>query len=79
MKSVNMSFSELVIKLPIVMLLVAFCILTLALTGFWLDYYKFHTLPILTAIGAITGTALGFILTWSVIRYGHKKKEGQNE
>ncbi len=78
MKSVRMSFSEFIIKLPIVMFLVAFCILTLALAGFWLDYYRFDTLPMLTAIGTITGTILSLVLTWQVIMY-RRNKEGQND
>ena len=74
MRSVNISSREFVIKLSVVVFLVAFCIPTLALTGFWLDYYKFDTLPMFITIGAISSTILALVLTWRVIIYGHNKE-----
>lgn len=66
-----MSSRELLFKLGGVVFLVAFCILLFAMIGFWLDYYKLHTVPIFTVLGAVGGTVLAFFGTLRIIVYGH--------
>jgi hypothetical protein len=51
----------------------------LALVGFWLDYYKLSTFPLLTIAGIILGTFVAFIGVIQIIFFGHKEggKEGE--
>jgi len=70
---IDMSPSEGLVKMVITMLFIPIPILVFALGGFWLDYYKLDTLPILTAIGAALGTFIAFIGICRIIIYGHKE------
>ncbi|OGO23231.1 MAG: hypothetical protein A2144_09205 [Chloroflexi bacterium RBG_16_50_9] len=65
--SSGMTFSAGLVKLVITVFIVPVPILALALVGFWLDYYRFETLPILTIIGALLGTLLSFIAVYRII------------
>ena len=51
-------------------------VIGLALTGFWLNYYKLGTLPLFTAMGAVAGTIVAFIGVVQVVVFGHKEGEG---
>ena len=72
--STEMSVSEGLTKLLITIVFVPIPILSFALGGFWFDYYKLDTLPILTAIGAALGTFIAFIGVCRIIIYGHKRR-----
>ena len=72
--STEISLSEGLIKLLITIVFVPVPILSFALGGFWLDYYRLDTLPILTAIGAALGTFVAFIGVCRIIIYGHKRR-----
>lgn len=67
----EMSGPEGLMKLVFVVFVVPVPILALALSGFWLDYYRFGTLPILTTVGAVLGTLLSFIAVYRIIVCGH--------
>jgi len=73
--SIDMSVSEGLIKLAITVLFVPIPILATALGGFWLDYYKFNTTPLLTVIGTILGTLIAFTGVYQIILYGHKRSD----
>ena len=73
-----MALSEGLLKLVLTMVLVPIPILVAALTGFWLDYYKFDTLPLLTIGGAILGTVIAFAGVYRIIIYNRNKKERTN-
>lgn len=73
--STEMSVSEGLRKLAITMLFVPIPILATTLGGFWLDYYKLDTLPLLTAAGAVLGTFVAFMGVYGIIVYGHKRKD----
>ncbi len=73
--STEMSSSEGLIKVAITMLFVPIPILATALGGFWLDYYKLNTVPLLTVVGAVLGTFLAFMGVYRIIVYGHKRKD----
>jgi len=68
----SMSYPEVLIKLVITIFFVPLPILALTLGGFWLDYYKLNTLPLLTAVGAVLGTLIAFMGVRQIIVYGHK-------
>jgi len=65
------ALAKLVIILTIV---VPVPIMALALGGFWLDYYRLDTFPILTVLGIVTGTLVSFLGVCKVITYGHKRE-----
>jgi len=71
-----MSRSEGLIKLVITMFFVPLPVLAFAAVGFWLDYYRFDTLPLLTAAGAVLGTFVALIAVYRIIVHGHKKQAG---
>ena len=62
-------------KLALIMVFVPVPILIAALTGFWLDYYKCNTLPLLTITGAILGTGIAFMGVYRIIIYKHNKRD----
>ena len=67
--------AEALVKLVIVLLfIVPVPIVALALGGFWLDYYRLNTLPILTVLGIVTGSLASFLGVCKVITYGHKRE-----
>ena len=72
--STDMSLSEGLIKLVIIMLFVPIPILVGAIGGFWLDYYKLNTLPLLTVAGTILGTLIAFGGVCQIIIYRHKRR-----
>ena len=71
----DLSPLEGLVKLVITMLFVPIPILVFALGGFWLDYYKFDTLPLFLAVGAILGTLIAFLGICLIIIYGHKRRD----
>jgi len=71
----DLSPSEGVVKFVITMLFVPIPILVFTLGGFWLDYYKFDTLPLFFAVGAFLGTFVAFLGICRIIIYGHKKRD----
>ena len=70
----EMAVSEGLLKLVLTMFLVPIPILVAALTGFWLDYYKLDTFPLLTIGGAILGTFIAFMGVYRIIIYNHKRR-----
>jgi len=66
-----MSTSEGLVKLVITIIFVPFPILAATLGGFWLDYFKLNTFPILTVGGAVLGSVLASIGVYQIIIYGH--------
>lgn len=68
----DISPSEGLKKLVLVMLFVPVPILILTGGGFWLDYYKLNTLPLFLALGAVLGTFVAFVGVCRIITYGHK-------
>lgn len=70
----DMSTREGLVKLVITMLFVPVPILVLTLGGFWLDYYKFDTVPLLSIVGVILGTLFAFLGVSRIIVYGHKRR-----
>ena len=65
--------AEALAKLAIVLAIVPLPIVVLALAGFWLDYYKLSTLPLLTIVGAVIGTVVAFIGVMQIIVFGHRE------
>jgi hypothetical protein len=70
----GMSRLEGLIKLAITMIFMPFPILICGLGGFWLDYYKLHTLPLFSVLGALVGTALGFVGVVFIILFGRRRQ-----
>jgi uncharacterized membrane protein len=70
-----MSFSEGLTKLVITIFFVPLPILATALSGFWLDYHKFNTVPLLSALGAVLGTLISFLGVYGIITYKHKRRD----
>lgn len=68
----GMSRTEGLAKLVVAMLFVPVPILVGGLGGFWLDYYRFKTLPLLLIVGTLLGTATSFLGVCGIIVYGHK-------
>ena len=78
----HVTTGEALAKLAIVVtVVVPVPIVVLALAGFWLDYYKLSTLPLLTALGIVIGTAVAFFGVVQTIVFGHKeiKTEGERK
>ena len=64
---------EALTKLTIVIcVVVPVPILAFTTTGFWLDYYKLHTMPLFTILGAMLGTVLAFTGVLYTIVFGHR-------
>ncbi|MFC2067077.1 AtpZ/AtpI family protein [Chloroflexota bacterium] len=70
----DMAISEGLLKLVLTMVFVPIPILIAALTGFWLDYYKLDTLPLLTIVGAVLGTFIAFMGVYRIIISRHNDK-----
>ncbi len=67
----GMSLAEGLLKLVIAMLFVPLPILAGGLGGFWLDYYKLSTLPLLVIVGTILGTLASLLGVCGIIIYKH--------
>lgn len=57
------------VKLVITILFVPLPILAGSLTGFWLDYYRLNTLPLLLVVGTLLGTSISFMGVYGIIVY----------
>ncbi len=71
------SRAEGMVKLAIAVLFVPIPILVGGVGGFWLDYYRLHSLPLLVIVGTLLGTLASFIGVCGIIIYGHS--EGGNK
>ena len=70
----HVTTGEALVKLAIVLTIaVPVPIVVCALAGFWLDYYKFSTLPLFTAIGVVIGTVVAFLGVVQTIVFGHQE------
>ncbi len=67
----GMSLAEGLLKLGVAILFVPLPILAGGLGGFWLDYYKLNTLPLLVIVGTILGTLASLLGGCGIIIYKH--------
>ncbi len=63
---------EATMKLGLSIFFVPLPILMGGLGGFWLDHYKFNTLPLLVIVGTLLGTVASFAGVCAIITYGHR-------
>ncbi len=66
------SLSEGLVKLAIAVLFVPLPILAGGLGGFWLDYYKLNTLPLLVIAGTLLGTLTSLAGVYGIIIFSHR-------
>ncbi len=68
----GMSLTEGLLKLAIAMFFIPLPILAGGLGGFWLDYYRLNTLPLLLVVGTLLGTIVSFLGVCGIIIFSHK-------
>ncbi|MDO8568781.1 MAG: AtpZ/AtpI family protein [Dehalococcoidales bacterium] len=68
----NMSRTEGMTKLAISVMFVPLPILAGGIIGFWLDYSRLHTMPLLVITGTLLGTLTSFLGVYGIIVFGHK-------
>ncbi len=74
--SADMSYREGFIKLAITVFFVPVPILAFTGLGVWLDYYKFNTLPLFSALGVVLGTFIAFVGVCQIITIKRRSKNG---